>query len=342
MNKLVIKGNTVICGMEVPKISGGFGPGRPVMLAKTIAELHEMQLKHVNEAINANRKRFKDGVDVIDLKNSITLSDPLSKNSVDQIDPLLVAGILSKQSIANSENIYLCSQRGYAKLLKIFNDDLAWERYDQIISEYFEMKERKPKLKPMAQFNRELKLASELAFQASDNKTKARIYRAFADSQNLEASFISVLETLPENNDRLLPTPGGQVSQAVITPINDPGLKKLNSFLEDVLSLIRFGEVDRRYIQIKTLTSGELRGMTMLLLWTWGIYEIWAAKYFHGNRIDYKAYHDNLIVCLKKQPYYGGYIDNKIAFIDKERHRPHAFYPKRLEGVLLEILKMFE
>jgi Uncharacterized phage-encoded protein len=130
MNNLTIFGKTTVCGIEIPKIAGGFGPDKPAMLTNDIAKLHNTELKKVNQDINRNRDKFKDGIDIIDLKNSVTLSDPL-----------LQAGILSKQSIANSANIYLLSARGYTKLLKIFNDDLSWDKHDQVMDEYFEMKE---------------------------------------------------------------------------------------------------------------------------------------------------------------------------------------------------------
>ena len=44
------------------------------MLAKEIAEMHGKRLKHINEAINSNRNRFKDGIDIVDLK-SVDLID---------------------------------------------------------------------------------------------------------------------------------------------------------------------------------------------------------------------------------------------------------------------------
>lgn len=150
MNSLTINGKTTVCGIEVPKIAGGFGLDKPVMLAKTVAELHQMELKAVNQAINKNRSRFRDGIDVIDLKNS-----------VNQIDPLLQAGALSKQSVANSQNIYLLSRIGYGKLLKIFNDDLAWDKYERILEEYFELKE--PGTKVPQSFAEALRLAADMA-----------------------------------------------------------------------------------------------------------------------------------------------------------------------------------
>jgi len=130
MKALRLVGTTTICGVSVPKISGGFSEDKKAMLAKTIAEIHGKELKVVNQAINMNRERFVDGVDVIDIKNSVNL-----------VDLFLDSGIMSKQSIANSVNIYLLSERGYAKLLKIFDDDLAWDKYEAILDEYFHMRD---------------------------------------------------------------------------------------------------------------------------------------------------------------------------------------------------------
>lgn len=126
--KLIIKGKAKVGTMEFHDIEGGFGKDRKSMLAKDIAEIHDRELKTVNQAINMNRKRFIDKVDIIDLK------------SVNQMDPLLEMGIYSKQSIANSNNIYLLSERGYAKLLKILEDDLAWEKYDELVDGYFTLR----------------------------------------------------------------------------------------------------------------------------------------------------------------------------------------------------------
>src|SRR5699024_5259166 len=108
----------------------GFGPEKRSMLAKDIADIHGKQLKHINEAVNSNRKRFIDGVDIIDLK------------SVDQIDRDFLSNLgFSNSAIANAKNIYLYSERGYAKLLKILEDDFAWEQYDKLVDSYFNMRE---------------------------------------------------------------------------------------------------------------------------------------------------------------------------------------------------------
>ena len=107
------------------------------MLAKHIAEIHGKKLLHVNEAINENRKRFKDGVDLIDVKQ------------IGATDTFLETGVLTKAQIGNAKNIYLLSERGYAKLIKIFNDDKSWELYDQLLDEYFDLREANNNTTPM-------------------------------------------------------------------------------------------------------------------------------------------------------------------------------------------------
>lgn len=130
-NGLHILGKRNIAGYEFTGIEGGFGESKKAMLVKEIAEIHEKEVKHINLRINENRSRFKDGIDIVDLKVS-----PFGGPSLEQLG-------FTKQSIANSKNIYLLSERGYAKLLKILEDDTAWNLYDQFVEGYFNMREQK-------------------------------------------------------------------------------------------------------------------------------------------------------------------------------------------------------
>ncbi|MEB9222469.1 ORF6C domain-containing protein [Bacillus cereus] len=130
-NELHILGKQNIAGYQFTGIEGGFGEGKKAMLVKEIAGIHEKEVKHINLRINENRSRFKDGIDIVDLKVS-----PFGGPSLEQLG-------FTKQSIANSKNIYILSERGYAKLLKILEDDTAWELYDQFVDGYFNMREQK-------------------------------------------------------------------------------------------------------------------------------------------------------------------------------------------------------
>ncbi|WP_455822402.1 hypothetical protein [Clostridium butyricum] len=40
-------------------------------------------------------------------------------------------GIYTQNALNVSKNIYLLSERGYSKLLKILEDDVAWEQYEK-------------------------------------------------------------------------------------------------------------------------------------------------------------------------------------------------------------------
>jgi len=130
MNKtLRLIGTTTICGVSVPKITGGFGEDKKAMLAKTIADIHGKEIRSVNQAVNMNRERFVDGIDVIDLKGT--------EFAIHLID----SEIMTRNAVNAANNIYLLSERGYAKLLKIFDDDLAWDKYEAILDEYFHMRD---------------------------------------------------------------------------------------------------------------------------------------------------------------------------------------------------------
>ena len=130
MDKLKINGSTKFMGIELPIIEGGFGEDKKCILAKDIAEIHDKELKFINQNINRNRKRFKNGIDIIDLKGSkfeVALSDH---------------GIFTQNALNRSNNIYILSERGYSKLIKILDDDKSWEVHDELIDHYFRLREQ--------------------------------------------------------------------------------------------------------------------------------------------------------------------------------------------------------
>lgn len=134
MEKLTVKGIKQIEDMKFHDIEGGFGEGKKAMLVKDIAKIHGRDTGRINEAINRNKNRFKNNVDFIDLKES--------KFAID----LCESGIYTKNSVNASSNIYLLSERGYAKLLKILEDDVAWDQYEKLVDGYFNMRKQIPKL----------------------------------------------------------------------------------------------------------------------------------------------------------------------------------------------------
>lgn len=130
MEQLKIKNNGLIEieGMKFHSIEGGFGKDKKSMLVKDIALIHNRDLKDINRLINNNRKRFKDGIDVIDfLSDSESLKDFAKEND-------LIGSNRTK-------NVYLLSERGYSKLLKLLEDDIAWEQYEKLVDGYFNMRQ---------------------------------------------------------------------------------------------------------------------------------------------------------------------------------------------------------
>ena len=131
-NEIQVKGTQNFMGAEISVIEGGFGTDKKCITDKTIAEIHNMQVKHVRENINKNIKRFKIDIDYINLKEV---------GDADHNLELLESLGYSKMQISKSENIFLLSERGYAKLIKIMDTDLAWEIHDKLMDEYFDMRE---------------------------------------------------------------------------------------------------------------------------------------------------------------------------------------------------------
>lgn len=130
MNNLTVKGTQEFLGKEIPVIEGGFGEGKRCLTDKTVAEIHDIPTRETRKSINRNIKRFKEGVDYINIKDGNEITNNL-----------LVSLGYNKMEIGKATNIYLLSERGYAKLIKIMDTDLAWEIHDKLIDEYFTMRE---------------------------------------------------------------------------------------------------------------------------------------------------------------------------------------------------------
>lgn len=136
MNNLKVIGKEQVAGYEFTGIEGGFGDGTRGMLVRDIADIHGKSTKVINQAISMNIKRFKENIDLVDLKQDnfvVNLIDLGYKQN--QINP--------------AKHIYLLSERGYSKLLKILEDDTAWDIYDKFVDGYFNMRKHIKQQTPM-------------------------------------------------------------------------------------------------------------------------------------------------------------------------------------------------
>ena len=128
MNELKVNGTQKFMGIDIPIVERGFGKDQKVILAKTVAEIHNQPLKKINQLIKDNIEEFEIGVDLLDLKSGYLESTEFLK------------GIMNKQSISNSTNIYLLSEQGYMLLVGFMKTDKAKEIRKKLRREYFTMR----------------------------------------------------------------------------------------------------------------------------------------------------------------------------------------------------------
>lgn len=184
MNKIIkINGLKEIEGMKFHDIEGGFGKGKKAMLAKEIANIHGRELREINQNINNNILRFTEGLDIVDLKRT--------EFAINLID----SGIYTQNSINASNNIYLLSERGYSKLLKILEDDVAWEQYEKLVDGYFNMR---------VQSLNTSNLSKELqAILMLDNKT-LELQKGLEETNTKFENFIEDLPLIGDEPDELV------------------------------------------------------------------------------------------------------------------------------------------
>lgn len=112
---------------EFEGIEGGFGENKKAISAADIAKIHKRELKEVNKLINNNRDKFKDFIDVIDL-----LSDKKFE---------VILNNLGLKTSNGQKYVYILSERGYAKLLKFMDDELSYDLYEQLLDNYFRLRQ---------------------------------------------------------------------------------------------------------------------------------------------------------------------------------------------------------
>ncbi|MFJ6967345.1 MAG: ORF6N domain-containing protein [Ligilactobacillus ruminis] len=175
MQELKVLGKEKVGKFEFTGIEGGFGEGKKAMLVRDIAMIHNQTMGNVNLLINRNRKRFKDGIDIIDLKE-------------DNFAIVLSNSGFNQGQINASKHIYLLSERGYAKLLKILEDDTAWDIYDELVDNYFNMRQA------IKADNKALVANKRLAIMEENAKTrKANLLYKIAMATESQSSAQSML-----------------------------------------------------------------------------------------------------------------------------------------------------
>ncbi len=126
--EIEITGVQEFLGKEIPVIEGGFGEGQKVILAKDLAELHEVEVKYINKLINNNIDNFSND----DLINLLSSSEELRNFAKEN-------GLIGSN---RTQDVFLLSERGYIKLVSMMDNsnDKKWEVMSKLINEYFAMR----------------------------------------------------------------------------------------------------------------------------------------------------------------------------------------------------------
>lgn len=189
MNNITIRGTQNFMGNEIQVVSGGFGADKKCMCDKTIAEIHGQPTIEIRRRISDNINRFKENIDFIDLKQRMGESHTLE---------LLQNLGYAKQSITQAEHIYILSERGYSKLIKIMDTDLAWEIHDKLMDEYFEMRDTQKSLE-------NLLLDPDTIIKLATNLKEEREHRNLLELENKKKDqLIGELKPKADYTDRIL------------------------------------------------------------------------------------------------------------------------------------------
>ena len=250
MKELQIKGLITVEGMKFHEIEGGFGEGKKSMLVKEIAGIHKRPLGKINELINNNRKRFTDMIDIIDLK-----ANPSEGLGYSELG-------YTKQTFNQSKNIYLLSERGYSKLLKILDDDFAWEQYDKLVDSYFNMREVL-KEQSMDSYMIEDPYSRALRW-AEEYKEKMLLQKEIEVAKPKVAYYDNVLDTKGSMTTTQIAKSFGMTSHKLNTYLNDKGIQFKMSGM-----WMLYKEYDGKgYAEIRTYVNKKKETTTHYLVWT--------------------------------------------------------------------------
>ena len=262
MKELKIKGTQNFLGFNIPLIEGGFGGNQKVILAKTVAEIHELTVTDINKLINNNIDEFEFGVDIIDLKTG------------DYKEPVLENELLTKAQWGNAKNIYLLSEQGYFALVQLMRTDKAKEIRKQLRREYFTMRE-------VINSNEQLK--AQLLLKIYKGGQEAILSTRQLVDIEVKESTKPLLDKIEENKPKVnyyedvLNTEGTMTTTQVAKGFNMTA-QKLNNYLHDKKVQFKrsgmwmlYKEYDGQgYTDVKTsvIKSGLNNITTHYLVWT--------------------------------------------------------------------------
>lgn len=265
MDKILVKGTQNFLGKEIPVITGGFSEGQKVVLAKTIAEIHGVELREVNQLINNNIDEFDFGIDILDLKNTKYFN--------------IITNDLEIKVSNNTKNFYLLSEQGYHALVSLMRTDKAKAIRKQLRREYFAMRE-------IINSNEQLKAMALL--KATEGKTvEERLngivtYAELKVEEETQPLLNTIEEQKPKVNwfDDFLNSNGCYSSTQVAKLFKLSSAQKLNKILNENkiiykkgTSWLPYSDVDKSWYKLIVGSNNE-HNYSQLKFSPKGVYEI--------------------------------------------------------------------
>lgn len=158
--------------------------GERVITAYDIAELHERDVKRINELFKNNRNRFIENEDYfITNKNLMNWSFKTSSENIS----------------SNLKELILFTESGYLLLTKVMNDDRSWGVQRILTKSYFKMQELKNaiesgELEIIQNNNNSSEQMNQLEIKTKYLEAQARILEAFNNTMNNFHSTESTVE----------------------------------------------------------------------------------------------------------------------------------------------------
>lgn len=115
---------------------------KPIVSCTMIDELHEKEPKTAYKALVRHKTKFTEGKHYFDLPYEVW-SGFAGFSIMDHQKPetgfggVLITPPNAKKRGGHTGNMIFMTEIGYAKLIKSFEDDLAWDVYDLMVENYF-------------------------------------------------------------------------------------------------------------------------------------------------------------------------------------------------------------
>lgn len=128
MKEIKVIGTTRFSETDIQIIEGGFGENCRIMTAHTIAQIHGVSVKHINELTNNNLEEFEDEIDVLNLLKVGTNHLEIKDKFGIELPPV-------------TKNFFIYSEQGYMALVGLMRSEKAREIRKKVRREYFAMRE---------------------------------------------------------------------------------------------------------------------------------------------------------------------------------------------------------